>query len=336
MASYPLVSVIIPLFNSEQYISETIESVLAQTYQNIEVIVIDDGSTDNSLSVAKAYESEIVHVYHQPNQGAQVARNFGFEVSKGAFIQFLDADDMLSSTKIERQIQALLAYDEDCIATCPVVTFGNGSYNEWRQPYYHNYETGFDLLVDLWGFFAPSWCHACYLTPRRLIEKAGNWDIQLLKNQDGEFFSRVLVNTKSVVFVDGEYMIWRILPTSTSHKASFVKTASVLLSYNTISSLLLTREDSNRVRCAIAIAYGSFIINDSDRYHSTMALMHLKEMGISPNYRISSRFFRLLKRCLHPRDAMIVFRFFQKVRGKRVCFSDAPYSYYDKYGSNSI
>lgn len=99
-----LVSVIIPLYNAEMYISETITSVLNQTYTNIETIIIDDGSTDQSLHVAKQFESEKLKIFSQSNKGVSETRNYGIQLAKGTYIQFLDADDLIEKTKIERQV----------------------------------------------------------------------------------------------------------------------------------------------------------------------------------------------------------------------------------------
>ena len=99
------VSVLIPLFNSEKFIEQTIKCALSQSWQNKEVIIVDDGSTDKSLSIAKSYESEIVKVFSQTNRGAASARNLAFKRSSGDYIQYLDSDDLLSEDKIESQIQ---------------------------------------------------------------------------------------------------------------------------------------------------------------------------------------------------------------------------------------
>ena len=94
------VSVIMPVFNCERYISEAINSVLEQTYKNVELIIVDDGSSDRSLEIAKKYESEKVKVFTQPHGGAPRARNFAFEKSTGDYIQYLDADDILAPDQL--------------------------------------------------------------------------------------------------------------------------------------------------------------------------------------------------------------------------------------------
>lgn len=112
----PLVSIIIPCWNAERYVSEAIESALAQTYPNVEVIVIDDGSTDGSLEVIKLFGDRI-RWETGPNRGGCAARNSGVRLSSGEFIQFLDADDFLCREKVSMQVEALRRYSVD-IVTC--------------------------------------------------------------------------------------------------------------------------------------------------------------------------------------------------------------------------
>ena len=99
----PLVSIIIPCYNAEKYVGEAIESALAQTYPNKEVIVIDDGSTDGSLQVIKSFGDRI-RWETGPNRGGSAARNRGIELARGELIQFLDADDLLHPKKLEKQV----------------------------------------------------------------------------------------------------------------------------------------------------------------------------------------------------------------------------------------
>ena len=101
-----LVSVIIPVYNGESYLSEAVESVYAQTIRPLEVIVIDDGSTDGSAAVARSFED--VRFYRQPNRGAADARNRGTELAHGSFLAFLDADDVWTPQKLRIQMAALL------------------------------------------------------------------------------------------------------------------------------------------------------------------------------------------------------------------------------------
>jgi glycosyltransferase involved in cell wall biosynthesis len=103
----PLVSVVIPNYNYAQYLSDAIESVLKQTYQNIEIIVVDDGSTDNSREIASRCLDRIALVCKE-NGGVSSARNEGLSISKGSYICFLDADDSWEKSKVEQQLKVAL------------------------------------------------------------------------------------------------------------------------------------------------------------------------------------------------------------------------------------
>ena len=115
----PKVSVIIPVYNGEKYVSDAIESVLNQTYKNIEVIIVDDGSTDNTFEKIKPYLSKIKYIY-QENAGLCRTRNKGILNSTGELIAFLDHDDIWLSEKTEKQVNYLLANPQYKFIHCSV------------------------------------------------------------------------------------------------------------------------------------------------------------------------------------------------------------------------
>ncbi|MGE0704979.1 MAG: glycosyltransferase family 2 protein [Vicinamibacterales bacterium] len=102
----PLVSILIPAYNAERWLESTIQSALAQTWPSVEVIVVDDGSTDSTLAVARSLRSPLVKVVTQRNQGAPAARNRALEHAQGDYVQWLDADDLLAPAKISEQMRA--------------------------------------------------------------------------------------------------------------------------------------------------------------------------------------------------------------------------------------
>lgn len=105
MSDNPLISVVIPVYNRQQYISAAIESIIAQNYQPLEIIVVDDGSTDNSREVAQAYSSAITYSYIE-NSGSATALNHGINLCRGEYIGFLDSDDLWVEGKLSLQMQA--------------------------------------------------------------------------------------------------------------------------------------------------------------------------------------------------------------------------------------
>lgn len=108
MNANPLVSIIIPCYQQAQYLSQAMESALGQTYQNVEVIVVNDGSRDDTEKVAKSYGDKVVYLCQQ-NKGLASARNAGYAASKGVYIQFLDADDVIYREKLQKQLRMLEA-----------------------------------------------------------------------------------------------------------------------------------------------------------------------------------------------------------------------------------
>lgn len=107
MAEQPLVSVIIPMYNAEQFIAQTLDSVLAQDYPHIEILVVDDGSTDGGAAIVTT-QYPMVRYIKQPNGGPSAARNRGVQLAQGTWLAFIDADDQWLPTKISRQ----MAYSE--------------------------------------------------------------------------------------------------------------------------------------------------------------------------------------------------------------------------------
>ena len=102
---YGLVSIVMPNYNSEKYIKDTICSVLNQTYQNWELLLVDDCSTDNSLSLARSFDDERIRIFqNETNSGAAVSRNYALKMAKGKWIAFLDSDDLWVPEKLEKQI----------------------------------------------------------------------------------------------------------------------------------------------------------------------------------------------------------------------------------------
>ncbi len=114
-----LISVIVPVYNVGEYLCECVDSILSQTYQNLEIILVDDGSTDNCPGLCDEYalKDRRISVVHQVNQGLSAARNRGYEVSSGKYIAFVDADDTVSHTYIET-LHKLATKNNAQIAIC--------------------------------------------------------------------------------------------------------------------------------------------------------------------------------------------------------------------------
>ena len=256
----PLVSILIACYNSEKWLAETLDSALAQTWKDLEIIIVDDGSTDNSLSVAKSFESSTVKVIYQKNKGQSAAENKALQEAQGDFIQYLDADDLLSPDKIERQIQLLGDPNSEFVVA-----------GEWSRFYKFPQEALF-IPQPLWADFDPinwlicAWENhymmhgAAWLIPQNIAKKAGYWDERLSLINDFDYFSRVLLASKGVKFCWGAKTYYRSgnsgsLSGSKSRKAW----ESAFLSLDKGTTNLLTAENSPRTRHVCATVFQRFI-----------------------------------------------------------------------------
>lgn len=237
----PLVSIIIPAYNAKQFIKDAINSALQQSYKNIEIILVDDGSTDGTEVYFDEFQKREVQCYSIKNGGASSARNFGLSKSKGEYIQFLDADDILHSNKIENQIKAMLNQEAD-ISFTPWVHFSNnidkGKKFRFDKINYAKSSTGKELMLsfgmDNWFMPVFSW-----LTHKKLIEKAGDWNVKISNNDDGEYFARVLLHAKKVICIDQVLAYYRVIPTNSLSKMNSIhKIDDAFESYQLITQLL--------------------------------------------------------------------------------------------------
>lgn len=206
----PLVSILIPAYNAEQWIGDTLNSALAQTWPRTEIIVVDDGSKDHTLEIARRFESQGVRVIAQRNQGASAARNHAFSISHGDYIQWLDADDLLAPDKIARQMEvAMQGLSKETLLSCP-----------WGRFRYRHDRAQFEPTA-LWCNLTPQeWLvrkmalniymqTSTWLVSREVTEAAGPWDIRLLGDDDGEYFCRVLLASDGVRFVPAAKVYYR-------------------------------------------------------------------------------------------------------------------------------
>jgi hypothetical protein len=196
----PLVSIIIPCRNGAAWLGAAIESCLGQNWPNLQIIVVDNGSTDGSFDLAKRYEARAVTVLACERAGASAARNVGLAHADGDLIQFLDADDLLDAKKIRRQVERLNG--------APAASLASGA---WAR-FAHDPSAAVFSPEAVWRDFAPedflvaSWLgggmmpNFAWLTPRAVIERAGPWNEALSVNDDGEFFCRVVLASSGIVF----------------------------------------------------------------------------------------------------------------------------------------
>ncbi len=249
----PLVSIIIPAYNAEEWIADTIRCAIAQTWQRKEIIVVDDGSRDQTGTIARRFAAKGVVVVSQEHQGAAAARNCGLQLSQGDHIQWLDADDLLAPDKVERQLAALQEVDSKRILLSSA--WAHFGYRPRRARFIPN---------PLWQDLSPvEWLvrkmgqklhmqTATWLTSRELTEAAGPWDTRLKVDDDGEYFCRVLLASEGTRFVPEAKVYYRNISfNSLSHIGNSQKKKDAqLISMKLHMQYLRALEDSERVRRA--------------------------------------------------------------------------------------
>jgi glycosyltransferase involved in cell wall biosynthesis len=260
----PLVSILIPAHNAGEWLSETLRCAVEQTWERKEIILVDDGSTDHTLAIARRFESAAVRVFTQPNGGAAAARNKAFSLCSGDYIQWLDADDLLSPDKIALQMEMAER------SPSKRILFSSG----WGQFLCRSSRTQFSP-TPLWCDLSPveflvrklehnlHMQTATWLVSRELTEAAGPWDTRLLGDDDGEYFCRVLLQSDAVQFVSGAKVYYRASGTgSLSYIAgSPAKIEAQWRSMQMHIGYVRSLEDSSRVRQACLRYMQTWLIN---------------------------------------------------------------------------
>ena len=254
-ANQSVVSIIIPCYNSKQWVQETIESCLNQTYPNIEIIVVDDGSTDGSLEVLRRYLPRI-RLETGPNRGGNSARNRAFALSTGEYIQYLDADDYLKADKIARQVRFLEETKADVV------------YGDWRYRR-HLPDISFSYLdkIEVSGvqqdilasLLSGRWWVApgAILYRRQVVIQVGGWDETLRAAQDRDFFTSVALSGAKIHYQAGCYFIYRKygeVTVSSSNLCRSVENHCISLKKSEIALARIGRL-TEEYRAALAVGY---------------------------------------------------------------------------------
>ncbi|QNA45005.1 glycosyltransferase [Lacibacter sediminis] len=273
----------------------TMQSVLAQTHQSIEIILVDDGSTDNSYLLAKQYESNGVQVMQQKNAGAAVARNTGLAVATGDYIQFLDAGDVLDKAKIAAQVSAL-QNQRDKVAVCNYKQFTteveltDRVYPD-QSAFIYSSDDPQDFLIDLWGgkgnlnFIQTN----CWLAAKQLIEKAGGWRAYRCPDDDGEFFARLLLASEGVVYVPGVYNYYHIEPgaanqLSQSKNKKYLQ--NTLLTIDLKHQYLIKKGKHPLINKAIAAQYLRFAVDQFPAQKNLSAIAYKRYQSLGENVQL--------------------------------------------------
>lgn len=206
----PLISVIIPTYNVEFYVEEALKSVLAQTYTNLEIIAVDNGSTDRTRDVLQPYidKNKVVYI-RQDNRGLAGARNTGIRSSRGEYIAFLDADDIFLPEKLERQVAYLETHPQCGVCYCGIWHF----YDEKPDDLFkldYAYYSGVDVLPNLLrkNFVNP----LSVVIRRSEVERVGFFDESYWHGEDWEYWVRLAYHGTVFCYLPdalAKYRMWK-------------------------------------------------------------------------------------------------------------------------------
>jgi len=206
------VSIIIPVFNSADYISETLDSIKAQTLRNWECICIDDGSNDSSCEIVEDYaekDSRFLSVKRPDNyqKGGNSCRNYGFEISTGEYIQWFDSDDLMHERMLEEKVLVLNDNPDINYTICRTSFFYDNNY-DLKTDYEQNLDSE-EILIDFLTyktkFFTPG-----PLFRRAFLEPMALFNVKLKRHQEREFFFRIILKDHSFKIVDKAFVFRRM------------------------------------------------------------------------------------------------------------------------------
>jgi glycosyltransferase involved in cell wall biosynthesis len=264
-----LVSIIIPVYNAEKYLEETLTSIFNQTYKNIELICVNDGSTDDSLTILEKYDSQLT-IINQKNAGQCVASNKGLELAKGDYIKFFDADDIMNPEHIELQVKKLNGRT-DAIASCE---WGRFYANKPEQAVFKPEPVWKDMPSLLWlkkslyqkNDMMGAWL---WLIPKQILTKTGGWDERLGLNNDFEFSTRILLQANEVLFTPGAKVYYRSgLENNLAGSKSKDAYQAALLSTDLGCSYLLKHDASDGMKRLCANRYQIWLYRIFPQYPS--------------------------------------------------------------------
>jgi glycosyltransferase involved in cell wall biosynthesis len=298
--SHPLVSILVPCHNAAPYLRATLDSALAQTHLETEIIVVDDGSSDDSLAIARSYAPR-VRVMAGPQRGASEARNTATRESRGDFLQYLDADDLLLPDAIATRVRRLgeTGGDVACGDWRRLLHQADGSWAPGADETadYRRFADAPDLAVFN-GFWAPP---AALLYRRAIVERIGGWNPALPVIQDARFLFDAAFFGARFVHVPGVSAQYRQHSSdSLSSRSTTRFWADVLKNNRDIEKLLLDAGRMDRARRdAMGRAYAlgarvTFRI-DRDLYYANLGdLRRFPEQSWSPYLRAAAGLERLI------------------------------------------
>jgi len=254
-----LVSVIIPAFNVDKYISKTLDSVINQTYSNLEIIVVNDGSSDKTEEIIQLYskkDTRIIYIY-QNNKGVSAARNRGIKEAKGEYICFFDSDDIMLPSKIEKQYQFLENNIEFDIIYSNLYHFIDNTKKVFILSILKSSDYLYKNLLQYGNFINPN----TVFFRKKIYEKYGGFDESIRSSEDWEYWLRLSYNKVLFVLMPDFLTLYRIRKNSLSSDSVVIcKTSLIVLEKQkelpqTSEDYLIINNNLNKWNLKLILAY---------------------------------------------------------------------------------
>lgn len=323
MTTNPLVSIIMPAYNASAYIAEAIESVLDQTWTNWELIIVDDGSTDDTLQIAQQYvaKDNRIQVYHQSNQGVSSARNNALQYIQGDFVQYLDSDDVLDVEKLSSHINIIQekSFTEHDLTygICYNLTSDGRKKQTVMHELYKNYDNALDAQVAILENHFISFPYSTYLLPRPIVEQVGLWNPMLNRAEDSEYMLRVLSKVRSLWYVSQSIFYYREVDGSLSRRSlTQNQMVSEMIVSQSMADVLLSMKDNSSAIRACEIHYTDVLTAwyPQNKFVVKDILKAMKARGLKFNFENRGRLFHILKNVFGWRVAVIITKWKSKIR----------------------
>ena len=265
-----LFSIVVPIYNREKYIKQCLESIQKQTYKNIEIILVDDGSTDDSRKICEniANFDTRIHYYYKENGGVSSARNLGLKKANGEFISFVDSDDFVDELFIERMLEKMdintdmvvlgqyryIEEEKNSIIIKPIIKAGRYTSDEIKK-----------VVIDAGlfkGFTVPSVCSVCFRTSN-IFTKNITFSENVVYNEDGLFASEYVFYSTKDIYIDYSeaHYFYRANYQSASYLVDETSPKYLLSMYNIYNRLTALIDENNNVKLQIERRYASKTIN---------------------------------------------------------------------------
>jgi glycosyltransferase involved in cell wall biosynthesis len=314
----PLVSIIIPIYNSEKYIADTVLSCLNQSYKNFELILVNDGSTDKTEEEIFKFTDSRIKYFKIKNSGSCEARNFGIANAIGQLYQFLDHDDLIENDKLMHQVKCYEKNGEDYIYSG---TMGSVSGNSRTvDPGYELYKKDFSpesYFETKLSYFAEDITTGAWLTPSKLVKSTHGWDSRAGLNDDGEYFMRIILNSAGIIFCkEAVFYFRRDVPNSLSKqfnsKEVYIKW---LFSYQSYAENFLKRFEISTATKLAWKALSVYYISSYPKYPDLLkqCKIQMKELGYKKPFATGGKGFLIASKYIGVENALVLWDYKRRI-----------------------